>query len=210
MLQATLSAISTCIGNLIVFSIIPFAQWFFRHRKQEKFLKWIGIHTPHLKTKWWWLLVFAAFYLVLYNFDGEFLLSEKTLTVLNSDNTAIASNQYAGLGIAAIVPAFLTTFIANGIAEEILFRGFLCKRLSGKFGCTAGVWIQAFFFGLMHFLLVFASGMPVGIDFYLYKFGYTFLGIANEKLFDGSIWPSICLHGIGNFISTLAVIFQWW
>lgn len=35
------------------------------------------------------------------------------------------------------------------------------------------------------------------------------LGLANEKLFDGSIWPSICLHGTGNFVSTLATAFLW-
>lgn len=215
MLQAILSAISTCIVNLIVFSIIPFLWWFFRHRKQETFLHWVGIRTPHRQTAWWWLLVFAVFYLILYNFDGEFLFSEQTLTTLNSGDTAISANQYVGLGAAAIIPVFLTTFIANGVAEELLFRGFLCKRLGAKFGTTAGIWIQAVFFGLMHVVLVFASGMSVGLDFYIYELVYTFLGalmlgIANEKLFDGSILPSICLHGAGNCISTLAVIFQWW
>lgn len=210
-----ISALGTCIGNLIVFSAIPFVWWFFRHRKEENFLRWVGIRKPHIKVKWLWLAVFAAAYLILYNFDGEFLLSGKTLAVLNSGNDAVAASEYAGLGAKAIIPAFLVTFIANGIAEELLFRGFFCKRFSGKLGSAKGVLLQAFLFGLMHFVLVAASGLAVGVDFYLYEFTYTFLGalmlgLANEKLFDGSIWPSICLHGAGNFVSTLATAFLWW
>ncbi|MGN0482608.1 MAG: lysostaphin resistance A-like protein [Lachnospiraceae bacterium] len=211
MLQLTFDSIKTCIQNLIIFSLIPFIWWFIRHRKEENFFKWIGFQVPHLKSNWLWLLGFAIVYIAFYNFDAEFLLSQKTIHALNESGASVESNQWAGLGVSAILPAFLTTFIANGVAEEILFRGFLCKRFSEKFGYLKGVLLQATFFGLMHVLLVLASGMGVGVDFYIYEFVYTFLGalllgFANEKLFNSSIWPSICLHGMGNFISNLFII----
>lgn len=212
-MELVLSALSRCIANLVVFSAIPLIWWLIRHRKEESFFHWIGLRKPHIQVKWYWLLLFAAAYLFLYNFDGESLLSAESIAALNSD--AVAANEYAGLGMAVILPAFLSCFVANGVAEEILFRGFFCKRFSGKFGKVRGSLLQAFLFGMMHVALVALSGMAVGADFYLYEFAYTFLGalmlgIANEKLFDGSIWPGICLHGLGNFISDLGVAFLWW
>lgn len=209
------SSVSTVIGNLIVFSFLPLLWWFFRHRKEGGFFRWTGLYPPKLQCKWWWVAVFAVLYVLLYAFDGEFLLSQKTIEALNAGSDAIQGNDLVGRGMAAVLPAFLLTFIGNGVAEEILFRGFLCKRFCEKLGRKKGIFVQAFLFGGMHFGLVALSGLPVGFDFYLYEFGYTFLGalllgIANERLFNGSIVPSILLHGTGNFIGQLAAIFQWW
>lgn len=47
-----ISAVGTCIGNLLVFSAIPFAWWLFRHRKEETFFRWVGIRKPQIKVKW--------------------------------------------------------------------------------------------------------------------------------------------------------------
>ena len=63
-MQLIVSGISTSIVNLIVFSLIPFVWWFFRHRKEAGFFSWIGFYRPKLKSRWPVLVIFALFLLV--------------------------------------------------------------------------------------------------------------------------------------------------
>lgn len=134
-----------------------------------------------------------------------------TLAYIES-SSAVSANAFAGLGAAAIVPALIENFIANGVAEEILYRGFLCKRLCGKLGTVVGILLQAVLFGLMHYILYIIAGLNVGLWYHTLTFLFTgmgalLLGWLNEKIFNGSILPSILLHGAGNFISTMLVAF---
>lgn len=209
--QLFLSAISTTVVNLIIFSIVPFLWWLFRHRKEQNFFQWIGFIKPECKVKCWMLIVFAAVYVFFYNFDFTSLVDQQTLEYL-SNHESVAANTYAGIGAFAILPALLENYVANGVAEEILYRGFLCKRLCEKFGSISGMIIQAILFGLMHNLLFLAAGIQVGIWYHILMFTFTgmgalLLGILNEKIYNGSIIPSILLHGTGNFIATMLVAF---
>ena len=77
---------------------------------------------------------------------------------------SVSASAYARLGAAAVLPALTEAFLDSGAAEEILFRGFLCKRLCGRLGTVGGVAVQAVLFGLMHNLLYLAAGIPVGLD----------------------------------------------
>ena len=63
-MQLIVSSISTSIVNLIVFSLIPFVWWFFRHQKETGFFSWIGFYKPKLKSRWPVLVIFALFLLV--------------------------------------------------------------------------------------------------------------------------------------------------
>ena len=63
-MQLIVSSISTSIVNLIVFSLIPFVWWFFRHRKETGFFSWVGFCKPKLKSRWPVLVIFALFLLV--------------------------------------------------------------------------------------------------------------------------------------------------
>lgn len=206
-----MSSITTTIVNLIVFSLLPIIWWFFRHRKEEGFFRWIGFFKPQLKSKWWVLLVFAILYYFFYNFDFTQFVSSETLEYIES-SAAVSANVFAGMGAAAILPAFIENFIANGVAEEILYRGFLCKRLISKIGLVKGVILQAVLFGLMHNMLYILAGLDVGLWYHTLTFIFTgtgalLLGWLNEKIFNGSIIPSILLHGAGNFIASMLVAF---
>lgn len=206
------SSITTAIINLIVFSLIPFIWWFCRYRKKEKFIRWIGIYTPHLKSKWWVLMIFAVLYYFFYNFDFTRLVDASTLEYLENSES-VSSNAFAGLGIAAILPALIENFIANGVAEEVLYRGFLCKRFCVKLGTVRGIILQAVLFGLMHNALYLLAGLDVGLWYHTLSFvfigtGALLLGWLNEKIFNGSILPSILLHGAGNFITTMLIAFS--
>lgn len=211
-MELVVSSITTAIVNLIVFSLIPFVWWLIRHRKETGFFQWLGFYRPRLKSKWWVLVIFAVLYYFFYNFDFTQLIDPATLEyVENSD--AVSANAFAGIGAAATLPALIENFIANGVAEEILYRGFLCKRLCGKLGTVAGIVLQAVLFGLMHNILYILVGLDVGLWYHILTFIFTgmgalLLGWLNEKINNGSIIPSIVLHGAGNFIATMLVAFS--
>ena len=211
-LELVISSITTMFVNLILFSSVPAAWWFFRHRKEEGFFQWVGLYKPQLKTKWYVLLAFAVLYYFFYNFDFTQFIDPKTLEYIE-DSSSISGNVFAGIGAAAILPAFIQNFIANGVAEEILYRGFLCKRFCSKAGIVKGVLLQAVLFGLMHNILYVIAGLDVGLWYHTLVFIFTgmgalLLGCLNEKLFNGSILPSILLHGTGNFIVSMLVAFS--
>jgi membrane protease YdiL (CAAX protease family) len=88
----------------------------------------------------------------------------------------------------------------------------LNKRLCNKFGTVKGIIIQAVLFGLMHNVMYILAGLDVGLWYHTLMFAVTgvgalLLGWLNEKIFNGSIIPSILLHGAGNFISSMLVAF---
>lgn len=210
-MQLVISSITTTIVNLIVFSLLPIILWFFRHRKEEGFFRWIGFFKPQLKSKWRVLLIFAILYYFFYNFDFTQFVSPETLEYIEN-SASVSANVFEGIGVAAILPAFIENFIANGVAEEILYRGFLCKRLISKIGLVKGIILQAVLFGLMHNILYILAGLDVGLWYHILTFIFTgmgalLLGWLNEKIFNGSIIPGILLHGAGNFIASLLVAF---
>ena len=212
MLGLTISSITTSVANLIVFSFIPVIWWLLRHRSETGFFRWIGFFQPKLATKWYVLLAFAALYYFFYNFDFTQLVDAETLEYIEN-SSAVSANVFAGIGAAAILPALIENFIANGVAEEILYRGFLCKRFCHKAGVVQGIIIQAILFGLMHNLLYIIAGLEVGLWYHVLTFIFTgtgafLLGWLNEKVFNGSIIPSILLHGVGNFVSSMLVAFS--
>jgi len=50
-----------------------------------------------------------------------------------------------------MAPALLLMAFANGVVEEVVFRGFFLSALTPATGIRAAVWLQAIFFGLHHF-----------------------------------------------------------
>jgi membrane protease YdiL (CAAX protease family) len=56
-----------------------------------------------------------------------------------------------------VLPAVLVAAAANGLVEELVFRGVLQPALIRAGGLTAGLWVQGLLFGLMHW------GLSVGM-----------------------------------------------
>ena len=76
----------------------------------------------------------------------------------------------------------------------------------------AGLGAAAVLFGLMHNILYIAAGLDVGLWYHTLTFLFTgtgafLLGWLNEKIFNGSIIPSILLHGGGNFLASMLIAF---
>ena len=211
MLELTISSVKTAVANTIVFAFIPLTWWFIKHRKEVSFFEWIGLYKPQLKSKIWVLALFAVLYYFFYNFDFTKLVNPETLKEIEN-SSSVAANTFAGIGTMAILPALIENFVANGLAEEILYRGFLCKRFCEKLGTSKGIILQAVLFGLMHNIIYIIAGLNVALWYHTLTFIFTgtgalLLGYLNEKIFNGSIVPSILLHGTGNFIASMLVAF---
>ena len=120
----------------------------------------------------------------------------------------LANARFSGQGVKAIIPAIIFAFFATALPEEILFRGFLGKRLSRAFGFLVGNTIQAILFGLLHGIMLF-SILGVAIPLLIIAFTGTLgwiMGYINEEA-DGSILPSWCIHGISNVYASIIIMF---
>ena len=122
----------------------------------------------------------------------------------------MATSEFAGLGIGAL-PAILVYAILNtALSEEILFRGFLLKRISNRFGFVAGNLIQGAMFGLLHGVMFFSSVGAVKAVVIIAFTGIIgmFMGYVNEKKAGGSIIPSWCIHALANIFSGACAAFS--
>lgn len=184
--------------QLILMSLVPFIVWLITSRKKEKFVLWLGLKKPICEQSIK-IIVIAVMVYVTYA-----LLTVLAIKSLPSGITT-AGSQFAGYGVSGIPIALVYGFIRTGLSEEIFFRGFILKRIQGRWGFKVGNLIQAILFGAMH-------GIPFGIVTRSIPatlllavlpgaIGW-FQGWLNEKKCDGSIVPSWLLHGTMNFIST--------
>ena len=196
-----ISKLISSVIQIILFTIIPFIWWLITARKECSFLKWIGLKKAEVsknKTMLWIVCISAAF----------LILSVVILIFLKGVETA--TSDFSSLGMSAI-PAILIYAIFNtALPEEILFRGFLLKRISNRFGFNAGNAIQALLFGLMHGIMFISSvGVLLAIIVVLFTgaIGW-FMGYTNEKKADGSILPSWCIHAIANIFSGICSAFS--
>ena len=100
--------------------------------------------------------------------------------------------------------------IQTGLSEEILFRGFLGKRLIHKFGFITGNITQALLFGLLHGVMFFSAvGLAVAVFITMFSgfIGWG-MGYINEKHANGSILPSWLIHGVGNVVVAVCSMFD--
>lgn len=119
----------------------------------------------------------------------------------------LANARFGGQGAKVFIPVLIFSFFATALPEEILFRGFLGKRLSKKCGFAVGNTIQAILFGLLHGATMFPSlgmAIPLLVIAYTGTLGWL-MGYVNEQS-NGSILPSWCIHGISNVYAAIIII----
>lgn len=196
-----LNQLINAIFQVVLFSIIPLVWWLITARKKESFFKWLGLKRPESKNGK--NLIFSTLIIMLICFAvGE-------LAVWLRGDVAAAESAYKGMGFAALPSVLVYSYLQTGLSEEILFRGFLLKRLSAKFGFITATIIQALIFGAIHVTMVWGQvGIVAGIVIAIYPMipavAFAYL---NEKKAKGSILPSWIAHGTLNTISTLFSLF---
>lgn len=185
--------------QVLLFSLIPLIFWYVTAHKKESFFKWIGLKKPLCDSSLKMALLSIVVTLVY------FIVVSRCIKFL-PEGVTTAGSQFAGQGIFALPSVFFYAFLRTALSEEILFRGFLLKRIQSRFGFMTGNCVQALLFGLMH-------GIPFGLAtnnalaFLLLTlipglFGW-YQGWLNEKKCEGSIIPSWLLHGCINLLTAV-------
>ena len=185
-----LNQLLNAVFQIVLFSLIPLIWWLITAMKKENFFRWLGMKRAECASqKNLWIL--TGIVLVVCFLVGEFAIW------LRGD-------------LAAALPSVLAySYLQTGLSEEILFRGFLLKRMAAKFGFTAANVIQALIFGALHLTMVWGrAGLAAGIVITIYPMlpavAFAYL---NEKKAGGSILPSWIIHGTINTFSALVTLF---
>lgn len=202
MLSLFLSQLFSSIFQVLLFSLIPFIWWFVTARKNCSFFEWIGIKKIR-KEK---LKAVAG---AVFGISVAFMVL--SVFMLNSvKGVEMATSAFTGLGVTAIPAVIVYAAIQTALSEEIIFRGFILKRISNRFGSIAGNLIQSLLFGLMHGILLFgATGIVKAliVTVFTAAIGWS-MGFINEKTAEGSIIPGWCIHTIANVFSGLCAAFM--
>lgn len=191
--------IVSSIFQIVIFAIIPFVWWLITARKQRKFIEWIGLKKMEGGKKTLTSIIIVS---VAFLFLGVFILY-----IISGVETA--TSEFKGLGMKAVPAIIIYAAFNTALPEELLFRGFLLKRMSNKFGFNTANVIQALLFGLLHGAMFFAL---VGLVKAILAVAFTtviawFMGYINEKISGGSIIPSWIVHTISNLFSGLCAAF---
>lgn len=192
------------IVQVILFSTVPLIWWLFTARKEQPFLKWIGFKRPILKGS------FIKILLSMLVVSGAYIFLMAIVTGQFLEDAETAVTRFEGQGWHALPYILIYAVIQTSLSEEILFRGFIGKRLMNHFGFTVGNTGQAILFGLVH-------GLPFGlvtgdivVTLLLTLIPATIgwvEGWLNEKYASGSIIPSWIMHGILNILSAFSSAF---
>ena len=194
--------IISSVMQIILFSLIPLIWWLITARKKESFFKWIGlkkIEKENKKSSVVNMLPIAISYLIV-----------SFITIYLIKDIETATSEFAGMGVSALLPALIYAIFNTALPEEILFRGFLLKRIASKFGYMIANIIQSTIFGLLHGFMFFnVLGIVKTIVIILFTGIIAFaMGYINEKKANGSILPSWFIHALSNIFASIIAMFS--
>ncbi|MDU1643068.1 CPBP family intramembrane glutamic endopeptidase, partial [Peptoniphilus harei] len=144
------------------------------------------------------IIIVTTFYLLI------------SLILLNSlKNIENATTEFQGLRFAALPAIFIYAVFNTSFPEEVLFRGFILKRLANKLGFTKANFIQGLLFGLLHGVMFFpiVGNLKTILIILLTSLAAFAMGYVNEEISGGSIIPSWIIHAISNLIAGLYAAF---
>lgn len=194
--------IISSVMQIILFSLIPLIWWLITARKKESFFKWIGlkkIEKENKKSSVVNMLPIAISYLIV-----------SFITIYLIKDIETVTSEFAGMGVSALLPALIYAIFNTALPEEILFRGFLLKRIASKFGYMIANIIQSTIFGLLHgFMFFYVLGIVKTIVIIFFTGIIAFaMGYINEKKANGSILPSWFIHALSNIFASIVAMFS--
>ncbi|WP_017414324.1 CPBP family intramembrane glutamic endopeptidase [Clostridium tunisiense] len=183
------------IFNILLFSIIPLMWYLIKEKSSKGFFNSIGIYKPQNINVFETVLIITIVYLVT--------LSTNIVVIKlgYSGRNTVDTQYFTSL---TFFMYLLLYGLKTGIAEEILFRGFVAKKLIENLGFLKGNALQALVFALPHFVIR-GSASLVDITVRIinaFLLGYTFGYIVDRKS-DGSIIPVMIAHILINMASSL-------
>lgn len=188
------------ILQIVLFAAIPYIWWFVTAKNQQKFPQWIGLKKIESGKK---TLIATIMVSIVFLLSG-------LLNLYAIRDVKTAASEFAGMGIKAIPAIMVYAAFNTAFPEEILFRGFLLKRMEDKIGFSMANLIQAFLFGLLHGVMFFSLVGTIKAILIIVFTGIIawFMGYINEKISNGSIIPSWIIHTISNLFSGICTAFS--
>ena len=193
--------------QLLVFSLIPFVVFLISKRSARGFWEYIGLQPSKREANLLAIatsLVFVAPALILSTVNEGFR------EIMTDPNSISGHFRELGFSLPVLIMIGLTAIFKTALAEEILFRGFLAKRLMAWLGYSWGNLVQALVFGGIH-LALFAM---ISSNWFFLIFIFAFSGLGayisaylNEKRANGSIIPGWIAHALANLITYTVVAF---
>lgn len=197
MINETIGAIL----QILVFTLIPFLVYLIRNKSIKGFLKYVGLNKSTKKANY--LAIFACLLFVtpmliltLTNPDFKEIMFEPTSTT--------GKFRQMGFGIESLSILLVIAVFKTSFAEELLFRGFIAKRLISVMGFQKGNILQASIFGIIHtalFTLITSNIIFLLVIFIVPSIGAYVSAYLNEKIGKGSIIPGWISHGLANILA---------
>lgn len=199
--MSVINEIIGAVAQIIVFALIPFIVYLVTNKTTKGFFSYIGLKKSTKRAN---ILAIAACLL--------FVIPPLLLTYVSDDfkEIMLAPSSVTGkfsqmdLGLNSAFLLLMIAIFKTAFAEEILFRGFIAKRLVSVLGYLRGNLLQAFIFGIIHtglFALTTQNTLFLAVIFIVPSIGAFVSVYLNEKLANGSIIPGWISHGLANILS---------
>ncbi len=187
------------IAQIVLFSSIPFLWYIISKRSFKGVFKYLGLKNTNKQNYFQALKITSLAY----------IFSFSIIVILKLIQGGMSLNPLDGSydrGLIIFTISLVLFGIKAGLSEEILFRGFLGKRLICKFGFLKGNLLQTGIFILPH-VFTFGKSPTLEVIFGLINaaiIGYVF-GYIMDKKSNGSILPIIICHGVVNITSSIII-----
>ena len=170
-LQRTISAFI----QILFIILLPSIWWFVTVRGKVPFMEWIGLKAVKRDK---------VSYLITWIIGGFLLFTAFSIFIFPlTRSIETATSVFSDMGLKALPSILIYSFLQTSLPEELLFRGFLLKRLVNHMPFFFANTIQAIAFGLLHGIL-FASLVSIKITLFITLFTgviAAYLGFVNEK-----------------------------
>ena len=201
LIKMILDEILSTFFQLLLFAGIPFIFYLFASNRYTNFFSYIGLNSANRKG------IYISVFISLMIASPLIILS-----IINKDikeifldpNSVTGKIHEIGFGFESIFLILILAIFKTALSEEILFRGFITKRLINLTSFKVGISIQALLFGLIHVLFLFAININIGfvlIVFIFLTFAAYMMAYVNEEVAEGSIIPGWIAHATGNLLS---------
>ncbi|MGC2237681.1 MAG: CPBP family intramembrane glutamic endopeptidase [Pyrinomonadaceae bacterium] len=203
-----INEIISALLQVFVFTLIPFIVFLITRRTASGFFNYIGLKATTRKA-----VLFAALTSLIFLAGGISLafLSNEIREILINPPSVSGKIRQIGFQPAAIFLLIIIAWFKTSLAEEILFRGFIAKRLINRLGFQTGNILQALIFAVVHVLLFWIlakSGAAFLVFIFLLSgFAGYIIEYINEKYGEGSIIPGWIAHATGNTLSYFVLAF---
>ncbi|MEO1053130.1 MAG: CPBP family intramembrane glutamic endopeptidase [Bacteroidota bacterium] len=192
--------ITNTIFQIIALALIPFLVFVIGKRSIRGFFKYIGLYGANGKS----CMVAIAVSIIAFIPFVIFAADDEFMRVMHDPESMTGKFREMGFSVLSLIILVMAAVLKTAFSEEILFRGFVAKRLISWLGFVKGNLIHAVIFGALHsllFLIITDSIFYLSIIFIFPTLFAYINAYVNEKMANGSIVPGWISHSLANLSS---------